>query len=86
MLLSCLYQGILIGLDNLDRVVTIIRGAKDGHAASEALQQGNFREESLIFLHLLCIAYEHGFKVHFLSNYVTLIMLLAKDEFHTLNP
>ncbi|CAM6095059.1 unnamed protein product [Calypogeia fissa] len=34
-----LLMGILIGLDSLDRVVTIIRGAKDGQEASETLQQ-----------------------------------------------
>ncbi|KAL3698674.1 hypothetical protein R1sor_012750 [Riccia sorocarpa] len=32
-------KGILIGLENLDRVVTIIRGAKDTHAALAGLQQ-----------------------------------------------
>jgi DNA gyrase/topoisomerase IV subunit A len=33
-------QGILVGLDNLDAVVQVIRNAKDGTEASLVLQQG----------------------------------------------
>jgi DNA gyrase subunit A len=33
-------QGIMIGLDNLDAVVQVIRNAKDGTEASLVLQQG----------------------------------------------
>jgi len=37
---SFIFQGILIGLANLDGVVKVIRSAKDSTEASEGLQKG----------------------------------------------
>ncbi len=49
-------QGILVGLDNLDAVVQVIRNAKDGTEASLVLQQGtvlpiNYQIYSILWWH-----------------------------------
>lgn len=46
------FQGILIGLANLDGVVKVIRSAKDSAEASEELQKGYLLFD-LILLHVL---------------------------------
>ena len=50
------FQGILIGLANLDGVVKVIRRAKDSAEASEGLQKGYLRFDLIVF-HVLHVSW-----------------------------
>ena len=91
---ACFLQGILIGLENLDKLVNIIRTANDTRMANESLQHGMFSFLLLmksIFLliwysMIKCLSFK--LKMEFstmmcsgVSGYMCIIMMNFEDSF-----